>query len=135
MRVLLGLGGVELARAVRGEHLGERVGDVLLLEDDRAVEVVAVAGHRRQVDARVEQLLRELARAVGPEVEEDRRVAGPIRGVPSTEDGLDELVRDARVVAAAARTATGPSPSRACHATIASSARSVRSHRWSRSIA
>ena len=135
MRVLLGLGAVELASAVRGEHLGERVRDLLLLEDDRAVEVVAVAGHRRQVDAGLEQLLRELAGAVGPEVEEDRRVAG-LDPRPSLEEHrLDELVGDARVVCSPARSATGSVPVTALERTIASKARSVRSQRWSRSIA
>ena len=75
--VLLGLGRVELAqRRACDEHLGERVGDGLLREDDRAVELLAVARHRRQVELRVEQQPRELPRAVGAEVEEDRAVAG-----------------------------------------------------------
>ena len=67
---------VELARAVGGEHLGEGVRHLLLLEDDRAVEVVAVARHRRQVEAGLEEALGQLPRPVGPEVEEDNRVAG-----------------------------------------------------------
>ena len=71
---------------------------LLLPEDDRAVEVVAVARHRRQVEAGLEQALRELARAVRPEVEEDRRVAGLEPGTAGEMRGLDELVRDAGVV-------------------------------------
>ena len=53
-------------------------------EDDRAVELVAVARHRRQVDAGVEQQLRELAPPVGAEVEEEGAVAGLDPG-PSAE--------------------------------------------------
>ena len=135
MRVLLGLGAVELARAVGGEHLGERVRHLLLLEDDRAVEVVAVAGHRRQVEAGLEQALRELPRAVGPEVEEDHRVAGLDPGPPLEVDGLDELVRDTGVVLLLHVRGTGLSPCPGLQRTIASKARSVRSQRWSRSIA
>ena len=94
MRVLLGLGGMELAQPVLGEHLRDRVRDHLLLEDDRAVEVVAVAGHGREVQALLEEPLRELARAVGAEVEVDR---GVLRREPRLrqDDGLHELVGDA----------------------------------------
>ena len=44
------------------EHLGERVRDRLLREHDVRVDVLAVARHRRQVDAGVEQRARELPR-------------------------------------------------------------------------
>ena len=98
MGVLLGLGDVELADAVLGQHLRDRLGDVLLLERDRAVEVVPVAGHRRQVEPAVEEPLGELAGPVGPEVEEDRGVRRP-EPRARQHDGLDELVRDAGVVA------------------------------------
>ena len=60
VRVLLGLRRVELADAVRRQHLGERVLDDVLREGDREVEVVAVAGHRRQVDAELTELLAQL---------------------------------------------------------------------------
>jgi hypothetical protein len=97
--VLLGLGGVELADAVLAEHLGERAVDVLLAEGDREREVLAVAGHRRQVDAELAELLRELPRPVGAEVEEDRRV---LRGIETRaavdHRRLDELVRHSGVV-------------------------------------
>ena len=84
------------------EHLGERVLDALLLERDGAREVRAVAGHRRQVDPGLEQPLRELARTVGPEVEEDRRVPGRVEARPPGEDDrLDELVGDPALVARA----------------------------------
>ena len=100
MRVLLGLRRVELANAVGREHLGERVLDDVLREGDGEVEVVAVAGHRRQVDAELAELLAELARAVRAEVEEDRGVALGIQPRPPVDDdGLDELVRDPAVVA------------------------------------
>src|SRR5205085_2561241 len=101
VRVLLGLGDVQLADVVLREHLGERLGHVLLLEHDRAVEVVAVARHRRHVEAGLEQTLRELAGAVGTEVEEDRRVAGLQARPPVEDDRLDELVGDVTLVATA----------------------------------
>ena len=55
--VLLGLGDVELAKAVLGEHLGDRVLDDLFLEDDGTVEVDPVPGHRREVDPLLQQSL------------------------------------------------------------------------------
>ena len=74
--------------------------DLLLVERDREREVVAVARHRRQVDAGLEQPLRELPRAVRPEVEEDRRVRRRIEaGPPVEDDGLDELVGHPALVA------------------------------------
>ena len=75
MRVLLRLGDVELPRAGVREHLGERVPHLLLPERERDVQLVGVAGHRREVDAALDERLRELARAVGAEVEEDRGVS------------------------------------------------------------
>ena len=64
-----------------------------------AVELVAVARHRRQVDAGVDQQPRELPAAVRAEVEEDRGVArlDPRRALDH--DRLDELVGHAGVVA------------------------------------
>ncbi len=99
MRVLLGLGGVELPKAVARQHLGHRVPHLLLREGDRAREVRAVARHRRHVEAALEQPLRELARAVGAEVEVDHGVVAPERGRLRVDERLDELVRHARVVA------------------------------------
>ncbi len=75
MGVLLGLGDVQLAHAALGEHLGERLRHVLLAEDDGHVEIVAVARHRRQVEAAVEQQPGQLPPAIRPEVEEDHAVA------------------------------------------------------------
>ena len=100
VRVLLGLRRVELADAVGREHLGEHVLDLLIPEDDREVEVVPVAGHCRQVDAALTELLGELPRAIGAEVEEDRGVASGIEARTAVDDGgLDELVRNSAVVA------------------------------------
>src|SRR3954454_21447064 len=99
VRVLLRLRRVQLAQAVFGEHLGERLVDLLLAEDHRAGKVVAVVRHRGQVEAAVDEQLRELARPVGPEVEEDRRVVRPEPGPSLEHDRLDELVGDAEVVA------------------------------------
>ena len=56
MRVLLRLGAVELPDAVVREHLRERLLDELLAEGDRAVEVVPVPRHGRQIDAQLPEL-------------------------------------------------------------------------------
>ena len=99
VRVLLRLGGVELADAVLAQHLGERPLDDVLGERDGEREVVAVARHRREVDAELAELLGELAAPVGAEVEEDRGVGRRVEPRPALDDGrLDELVRDTRVV-------------------------------------
>ena len=74
VRVLLRLGGVELADPVLAQHLGERPLDDVLGERDGEREVVAVARHRREVDAELAELLGELSATVRAEVEEDRRV-------------------------------------------------------------
>ena len=96
--VLLGLRAVQLAGAASGQHLRDRVRYVLLLEHDRTVQVVPVPGHRRQIDRRVQQLLRELSCPVGTEVEEDRGVAC-LDPRPALEvDRFEELVRHTRVV-------------------------------------
>ena len=55
--VLLGLGDMELADVVLGQDFRDGFVDILLAERDRAVEVVAVAGHRRQVVSAFEQEL------------------------------------------------------------------------------
>ncbi len=99
MGVLLGLGNVELADVVLGQDFRDGFVDVLLAERNRAVEVVAVAGHRRQVVTAVEEQLRELASAVGAEVEEDRGVLPPEARPAFDHDRLDELVRHTLVVA------------------------------------
>ena len=97
--VLLGLRDVQLANSGIGERLRERFLDQLLPERDRAIEVVVVPRHRRQVEAGVDELPRQLARTVGAEVEEDRAVLRAEPGTALEYDGLDELVRDAVVVA------------------------------------
>ena len=93
---------MELANAGGGDRLRERVGDLLLPERGRALEVVAVAGHRDDVHASVEQPLGELAHAVGTEVEDDRRVLRRVEAWAAAEhDRLHELVRHAALVARA----------------------------------
>ena len=77
----------------------ERLGHDLLGEHGRAVLVVGVPGHRRQVEARVEQDARELPGPVRPEVEEDHAVTRLDARRALDHDRLDELVRDAGVVA------------------------------------
>ena len=113
MGVLLGLGDVQLADAVGGEHLGQHVGEILARERDRRNDVVGVLGHlhvvrKRRVGATVEAVElalgerpRQLAGPVRPEVEEDGGVAGPdppARRI-ADHDRLDELIRHAEGVA------------------------------------
>ncbi len=100
VRVLLGLRHVELPDAVLGECLCENHVDGLLRERDRKVEVLPVLRHRRQVGFELAQLLAQLARPVGPEVEEDRGVLGRVErraALPPQRD--DELVGDGRGIA------------------------------------
>ncbi len=104
VRVLLGLGHVQLAQAALGEHLGERLRHVLLGERDRAVEVVAVDRHRRQVVARLEQPLESWRPRSGRKLKKIAASSpGRSRGRSSTHDRLDELVGDAGVVGSPAR--------------------------------
>ena len=99
MRVLLGLGDVQLSQVVGGEHLGQRLRHVLLVERRRGVEIGGVVRHRRHVVAAVEQQPRQLTAAVGSEVEEDRCVAVLESRCSRDDDRLDELVRHAGLVA------------------------------------
>ena len=100
MGVLLRLRHVELAEAVLGDHLRHHLVDRLLGERDREVEVVAVLRHRRQVDAELTELLGDLPRPVGAEVEEDRGVLRGVEPRPAVEhDRQDELVGEAALVA------------------------------------
>ncbi len=83
-----------------GQDLGQHLRDGLLREGDGEVEVVAVVRHRRQVDAEPAELLRQLPRPVGTEVEEDRGVPGRVEPRAAVDhDGDDELVGHAGVVA------------------------------------
>ena len=85
-----------------GENLRKRLVDVLFGKRNGTVEVAAVPRHRRQVDSELEELLGQLPRAVGPEVEEDRAVAvGVEHGAVGDMHGLDELVGDLALVARA----------------------------------
>ena len=101
MRVLLGLGDVELARAAPATSTSASVsGDGLLREHDRAVELLAVARHRRQVDAaRRAAAARAAAPRSGRKLKKIAVSPGSIRGRAVDHDRLDELVGDARVVA------------------------------------
>ncbi len=96
VRVLLGLGDVQLAAAVRGDDARQRDRRAHRPEDDRIVaERPAVLGQRRvardrrrpaAIDlgaGRLGQRTRDLAHPVGPEVEGDDRVAGPDRALRS----------------------------------------------------
>ena len=85
--VLLGLGDVQLAAAGLGDRLRQRRLRPLLREGDRVRPLLAVGGHRRQLQGR-RAAARELVEAglgqgpgqlpgpVGAEVDEDRDVAG-----------------------------------------------------------
>ena len=97
--VFLRLRNVQLADACFRERLGERFLDQPLSECHGAIEVVVVLRHRRQVEAGIDELPRQLSRTVGTEVEEDRAVLRAKAGTALEHDGLDELVGDAAVVA------------------------------------
>ena len=82
-----------------GQHLHHRLVDLLLRDRDRTVEIVAVARHRRQVEAFLEQPLGELARAIGAKVEEYGCVPWTQPRPSCQHDWLDELVGRAALVA------------------------------------
>ncbi len=71
---------------------------LLRAEGDGHVELGRVAGHRRQVEARIDEPLPELASPVGAEVEEDRGVVRVEPGCALDDERLEELVGDARLV-------------------------------------
>ena len=99
MRVLLRLGDVQLGDMMLGQHLGERLVHVLLAEHGRSIQIRSIPGHGGDVGSCLDELLRELTRAVRPEVEEDRAVTRWIE--PRTladDDWLDELIRDPSLV-------------------------------------
>src|SRR3954471_3699009 len=82
-----------------GQHLGERLVHVLLAEHGRSIQIRSIPGHGGDVGSCLDELLRELTRAVRPEVEEDRAVTRWIE--PRTladDDWLDELIRDPSLV-------------------------------------
>ena len=103
--VLLGLGDVVLAQARRGQHVGQHVLGKLLGEGHRRGDVRVVLGQahethlgprpaREAVEGGIRHRARELAGAVGTEVEEHHGVA--VAHAPAGKrHGLDELVGDA----------------------------------------
>ena len=109
VRVLLGLGGVQLRDPGRLQDVGQHRVGPQLAEGDGAGLAVVVPRHRRQrdqgrrraaveaVERRIGQGAAHLAGAVGPEVEEHELVAGGDRGRRGRpDDGRGhELVRDA----------------------------------------
>ena len=114
MRVLLGLGDVELALALLGDHLGEGGVRLPRREGDRVGPAVPVLGHRRHLEragaAAVELVEVRLAEGpgqlpcpVGPEVDEDERLIGLGAVVVADHDGLDELVGDLALIGLADR--------------------------------
>jgi hypothetical protein len=105
VRVLLGLGDVQLQAAVRGDHARQRHLRAGRRERNRTVAVLAsvlrqrrIAGDRLgavAVDAgavRIGQRAGELAHAVGTEVERDHGVAGADRALVADARRRDELV-------------------------------------------
>ena len=97
VRVLLGLGDVELPQPVRARATSASVSAHLLLgERDRAVEVVAVARHRRQVDAVARAAAASSWRARSGRKLKKMAASRPVEPRPApSDDRLDELVRDA----------------------------------------
>ena len=109
MRVLLGLGDVQLALAVLGDHLGERGRGLVRREGDRIGPAVVVLGHRRHlegpgaaaiefVEVRLAERPGHLAGPVGAEVDEDERLVGLGAVVVADHHRLDELVGDVLLV-------------------------------------
>ena len=106
--VLLGLGDVVLRKARLGQHVGQHVGGELLGIGHRSGYLGVVLGQaheahlrvRAAIEARergVHQRARDLAGAVGTEVEEHDRVA-VAHAAPGQRRGRDELVGDVRGV-------------------------------------
>ena len=104
MRVLLGLGRVQLAIAALCQHLRDRRLGPRLLERDRVVPVLLIARHRRRAHDRaaasvelgesgLAECADQLAHPVGPEVERHHAVAFADRGRLADDRRLDELVR------------------------------------------
>ena len=82
------------------KHLCQNHVDVLLREGDGKREVLSVLRHRGQVGFELAELLGQLARAIGAEVQEDRRVLRRVEAGAAVEtDRDDELVRHAFVIA------------------------------------
>ncbi|MNX92463.1 hypothetical protein D3C86_1246030 [compost metagenome] len=103
VRVLLGLGGTQLAHPGVGEHRREDAIERLGQEGQRQPEARVVLGHAdvldlgevgalEGVELGIRQGAGDLAGAVGPEVEEDHRVARADAAFLGHDDRLDELV-------------------------------------------
>ena len=92
MRVLLGLGDVELRAALARDDRPDRDRRPLRREGDRERPVLVVLGQRRVAVDDLGELRRDLAHPVGPEVEREHGVARPDpRLLPDRRRG-DELV-------------------------------------------
>ncbi len=108
MRVLLRLGHVQLRPPALRERRRQRHLRPRRREGHRVVPVLVVLRERRQPDGlELAELGRELARAVGPEVEEDRRVAVADPSLVAHQRGLDELVGLVALVRGAHRLLAG----------------------------
>ena len=105
MRVFLGFGDAQLSKSERGEIFAERVVHRLRCERDRAGAetflILRQGDERRQFDfartrksaeVRVDERMRQLARAIGAEVHEDDGVAIPHEPRFLCNGGLHEFV-------------------------------------------
>ena len=124
VRVLLGLGHVELTAPGARGALGEPLAHVLGLEEDLRGELGLVAGHGRErrrrgrrppvelVEGGLAQRHGELAGAVRAEVPVDDPVAGADAVLPGRPDDrrLDELIRDTSCIRGVDRGATARAP-------------------------
>jgi hypothetical protein len=115
MRVLLGLGNVQLAAALARDDVRQRRLGMRRREGDRIGPALLVPGQRRVAahdlaaaaidfaEAGVGQRAGDLAHAVGAEVERDDRIAGADARVVADRRRLDELVGLAALVGGADR--------------------------------
>lgn len=106
MRILLGLGQPELPLALLGDPRPQRVHDVLARKHRGHVVIVSLgildhAQKRGELgplpdielrEARLTDGPQDLARPVGPEIDEEHPVAVMDAGVPVDHDRFDELV-------------------------------------------
>ena len=92
VRVLLGLGDVELRAALARDDRPDGDRRPLRREGDRERPVLVVLGQRRVAVDDLAELRRDLAHPVGPEVEGEDGVAGPDPRLLPDRRGGDELV-------------------------------------------
>ena len=93
VRVLLGLGDVQLAQAGSRQRVGQRARQRHVVEGDPRAQRLVVARHRHQQAERRQQRVADLPRAVGTEVEEHEGIAArDAQAGVAEDDRRDELV-------------------------------------------